>query len=176
MAIKIVQNIQKIPLAAAAVASTAITLKSGYLRVSTGSTGAYVDINTTPVATVDKYHIPANASDIFKERVARQRIAGVVTGTATTITFDSNYGNPFISSDFVTLENTGIAGLNTAHNSLTALTDSSITLNFDSRSYAASGITVNTGATVARSVKISALANGASGEINIVEVQITSQA
>ena len=87
-----------------------------------------------------------------------------------------SYGNPFISGDFVTLENTGIAGLNTAHNSLTALTDSSITLNFDSRTYAASGINVNTGATVARSVKISALANGASGEINIVEVQITSQA
>jgi hypothetical protein len=176
MAIKIVQNIQKIPLATAAIASTAITLKSGYLRVSTGSTGAYIAIGNNPTATQDSYHIPANNLDVFKERVARQRIAGVVTGTATTITFDGNSGNPFTTADYVSFENTTIVGLNTVHNSVTATTDSSLTVNFDSRSYSASGIAFTTGATVARSVKISALANGAAGEVNIVEVQIASQA
>lgn len=176
MAIKIVQNIPKVPLAQTAVASTAIILKSGYLRVSTGSTGAYVEIGSAPTATTASYHIPANSLDIFKERVARQRIAGVVTGTATTITFDSNAGNPFTTSDYVAIENTSIAGLNTVHNPVTAVTDSSVTFTFDSRSYAASGITVNSGATIARSVRISGLANGAAGEINIVEVQIASQA
>jgi hypothetical protein len=176
MAVKIVQNIQKIPLAAVAVASTAITLKSGYLRVSTGSTGAYVDIGVNPSATVNSYHIPANGIDVFKERVARQRIAGVVTGTATTVTFSENAGNPFTTSDYVSFENTSIVGLNTVHNSVTSATDYSLTVNFDSRSYSAVGIALTTGATVARSIKISALANGASGEVNLVEVQIASQA
>lgn len=174
MAVKIIQDTQIPRLAPAvgiATTSVAIPLKSGYLRVTigstTGSSGGYIAIGTNPVATQDNYHITSYSVDILKENMKRQKIAGITTGTTTKVTFGNNSGNPFVSTDYVTIEGATTTGINTSHNSIVSLDDSSVTLNFDS-----SAITnVNIGAaTLVKSVKVSCLTYEPDTFFNIAEV------
>jgi hypothetical protein len=174
MATKIIQDTQIPRLAPAiGVASTsvAIALKSGYLRVTIGSTtsssGGYIAIGTNPVATQDNYHITSYSVDILKEMMKRQTILGITTGTTTKITFPNNSGNPFVSSDYVTIEGAPTVGLNTSHNAIVGLDDSSVTINFNSSSITSPNIS---GATVARSVKVSCLTFEPDTFFNIAEV------
>jgi hypothetical protein len=169
MAIKIVQTSTRLsPTVSSAVKSSPITLKSGYIRVSTGMTGAHVAIGTEPTATTSDFHLPPYSAEVVKERIARQKIAGITTGTTTVIHFDNNAGNPFLIGDYVSVENvTSPAGINTSHNSIVSMTDSSVTINFNSTSL--SNIEVGAG-NLARSVKVSALGNGGSADVFISEV------
>lgn len=170
MSLRVVQTLSKLsPTSSVAVASTALALKSGYIRVSTASTAAYVDIGVTPVATQNSFHIPAQSAQVFKERVARQVISGITTGATTVITFKENAENPFATNDYVTIENAYPAGINTAHNLITNWTSSSITINFDSSSIIGVALT---NSTLARSVKVSALGQNGSADVSIAEVQI----
>lgn len=173
MAFKIVQTCPRHDVTGAASTTSAIALKSGYVRVATGATAVSIDIGGNPSVTEDSFRIPTQSEVVLKERVARQKIAGITTGTTTVITLPENAGNPFLVGDYVTIENA--SGISTTHNIITALTDSSITVSYNSTSISASGIGV-TNATVARSVKIAALSTSGSTQINIVEVQIASQA
>jgi hypothetical protein len=174
MALKIVQTVNKLnPTASIASTSTGIALKSGYLRVSVGSTGAYVEIGNTPVVTVNSLHIPPANSEIIKERVARQVISGITTGTSTVITFGENAGNPFTTNDYVTIENAYPTGINTSHSQIISTTESSITISYNSSSIVGVAIT---GATVARSVKVAALGQGATSDVSITEVQTVASA
>mgnify|MGYP003337566392 FL=1 len=105
MSFRIVQTVNRLtPTASIASTTGGIPLKSGYIRVSTGSTGAYVDINNDPIATVNSFHIPPASTEVLKQRVARQVISGITTGASTVIAFGENYGNPFTTSDYVTIE------------------------------------------------------------------------
>jgi hypothetical protein len=169
MAIKIVQTSTKLsPSPSSAVRSSAITLKSGYVRVSTGMTGAHVAIGTEPTASSTDFHLPPYTAEVIKERIARQKIAGITTGTTTVIHFDNNAGNPFLISDYVSVE--GISspvGINTTHNSIVSMTDSSVTINFNSS--ALTNIVIGDGS-LARSVKVSALGSGGSADVFISEV------
>ena len=172
MALKVVQTVAPLSAAGTATTSTAIALKSGYLRIATSTAGANIAIGGNPVATSNDIFVPVNTTEILKERVARQSIAGITTGTTTVITFPENAGNPFLVGDYVTIENAYPAGINTSHNIITATTDSSITISFNSSSV--TGIAV-TNSSVARSIKVSALGNGGTSGVNIVEVQTAGQ-
>ena len=172
MALKVVQTVAPLSAAGTATTSTAIALKSGYLRISTVTAAANISIGGAPVATSSDILVPLNSSEIIKERVARQSIASIITGSATTITFPENAGNPFLVGDYVTIENAYPAGINTSHNLITATTDSSITISFNSSSV--TGVAV-TNSSVARSVKVSAIGNGGTSGVNIVEVQTAGQ-
>ena len=91
MALKIVQSYNQLFAGAgAATTSTGIALKTGYIRVSTAATAVYLDIGGAPVATTNSFHIPTQTTQILKERVARQRISGITTGSTTVITFGEN--------------------------------------------------------------------------------------
>lgn len=174
MALKIVQTYNQLTAGSGAATTTGgIALKTGYLRVSTAATAVYLDIGGDPVATINSFHIPTQRSEIIKERVARQRISGITTGTTTVIAFAENAGNPFLVGDYVTIENAHPAGINTTHNLVTATTDSSITISHNSS--AITGIAL-TSATVARSIKISALGTVSAAPLSIAEIQISSQA
>jgi hypothetical protein len=172
VSLKVVQTVAPLSAAGTATTSIGIALKSGYLRIATVTAGANIAIGGAPVATSSDLLVPVNTSEIIKERVARQRISGITTGAATTISFPENAGNPFLVGDYVTIENAYPAGINTSHNIITAVTDSSITVSFDSSSVV--GVAV-TNSTVARSVKVSAVGNGGTSGVNIVEVQTTGQ-
>ena len=184
MALKIVQDIVTIGINSVGVTtSDPIALKSGYLRL-TPNRDCHVAIGTNPSATLNSFMIPAGQSEIIKERVARQKIAGITTGTSTVITFGENFGNPFIISEYAAIENASPAGINSSYSLITAVSQnpltgqSTVTLAFNST--AITGIAV-TNATLARSIKVSGLsdgsvgATGGTGVIHISEVQITSQ-
>lgn len=167
MAVKIVQNVNRLVAAGTATTSNPIALKSGYIRVSTASTGAYVAIGTDPSVSTSSFHVPPYSAEVIKERFARQRISGITTGATTVISFGENYGNVFVLDDYVTIEGAHPTGINTTHKRITSINDSSITIDFDSTSIA--GVAV-TNASVFRSVKVAAISEGSSAPVNLCEV------
>ena len=175
MAIKVVQNVNRIsPTVSVAATSNPIALKSGYIRVAAGLTAVYVETGGDPVVTTNSFYISPYGNEVLKERLAKQQIAGIATGTSTVITFRENAGNPFLVGDFVTIENAQPVGINTVHQLVTATTDSSITISANTSSVV--GVITATGSTVSRSVKVAALADGAATNISITEiVQLVSE-
>jgi hypothetical protein len=174
MATKVIQDtiIPRIePTAGVASTSVPIALKTGYLRITIGSTsessGGYVSIGNNPVVTKNNYHIVSYSTDILKETLKRNTVAGITTGNTTKIIFQHNSGNPFDLNDYVTIENAPTAGINTTHNQILAHDDDSITINFNSSSIVNPNIT---GASVARSVKVACLTYDAGTFFNISEV------
>jgi hypothetical protein len=185
MALKIVQEIASVSISTTGVStSSSIALQSGYLRL-TPNKDCHVAIGTTPGATLNSLYIPANKSEIIKEKVVRQKISGITTGTSTLIIFSQNLGNPFVVGDYLTIENAYPSGINTIHNLITAISEnpftgtSTLTIPFNSASI--TGVAV-TNATATKSIKITAFsdtsvgASGGSGALHISEVQIASQA
>lgn len=175
MAIKIVQNINRIsPTVSVAATSNPITLRSGYLRVACASTAVYVETGGDPVATTNSFLISPFGNEVLKERLAKQQIVGITTGTSTVVTFDNNAGNPFLVGDYVTIENAQPTGINTVHQLVTATTDSTVTI--AANTSAIVGVITATGATLSRSVKVSALAVSANTDVSITEVvQLVSE-
>ena len=175
MALKIVQTYAQLAASSGAATTTAgIALKTGYIRVSTAATAAYLEIGNDPVATVNSFHIPTQTAQILKERVARQAISGITTGTTTTISFAENAGNPFSINDYVAIQGATTSGINTTHTKILLSNSDSIVINFNSTSL--TNVAIGSSAVVARSIKISALANVSTSVLSISEVQITSQA
>lgn len=171
MSFRIVQTVNSVSVSAGTTAtSDPISLQSGYLRVSCGSTAAYIQISENPVATANDFMIVPNSSDVIKQRVARQWISGITTGTTTVLDFGENNGNPFAIGDYVTISGGYPAGINTTHSQVSAVTHSTLTLNYNSA--AVTGIAL-TGAIVSRSVKVSIFASSATN-VSIAEVQTAS--
>lgn len=174
MATKILQDtvIPRIePVVGIASTSVPIALKSGYLRITIGSTndsaGGYIAIGENPTVTKDSFHIVSYSTDIIKEPMKRQVISGIVTGTTTKLIFDHNSGNPFSLTDYVTIQGAASSGINTTHKQIISTDSSSITINFDSSSITSPDIS---GGTVYRSVKVACLSYDAGMFFNISEV------
>ena len=174
MATKIVQNVNRIsPTVSVAATSNPIALKSGYVRVSTGLTAVYVEIGSNPIVTQNSFYLPPYTSEVLKERIARQQIAGISTGSSTVITFGNNAGNPFLVGDYVAIENAYPAGINTNYALVTDTTDSTVTISYNSSSVA--GIAI-TNSTLSRAVKVASLADGSATNLSITEiVQLVSE-
>jgi hypothetical protein len=169
MAIKIVQNVNRITAnVSTATTSNPIALKSGYLRVSTGLTSVYVEIGSEPVATTNSFQIGPYGNEVLKERLARQKIAGITTGTTTIVSFNENAGNPFLVGDYVTIQNAQPAGINTEHKLVTQVLNDSLTISHNSSSIV--GVITTTNANIARSVKVSVLAADGSQNVSITEI------
>ena len=175
MAIKVVQNVNRIsPTVSVAATSNPIALKSGYIRVAAGLTAVYVETGGNPVATTNSFYISPYGNEVLKERIAKQQIVGITTGTSTVITFNNNAGNPFLVGDYVTIENAQPSGINTVHQLVTATTDGTVTI--AANTSAIVGIITATGSTLSRSVKVSALADSNSTNLSITEVvQLVSE-
>ena len=169
MAIKIVQNVNRVTaVVGSATTSNPIALKSGYLRVSTGLTSIYVETGGDPIVTTNSFHIPSYGSEVLKERIARQKVAGITTGTSTIISFDNNSGNPFLVGDYVTIQNAEPSGINTEHKLVTGITDGSVTISHNSSSIV--GVITTTNANLARSVKVSVISESTSQNVSITEI------
>jgi hypothetical protein len=170
MAIKVVQKVKRITANdSTSTPSDPIALKSGYLRISTGGTPVYVETGIgTPVATVDSFHLGPYGNEVLKERIARQRIVGITTGTSTIVIFDNNAGNPFLVGDYASIEGVTTAGINTEHKEVTAVYNDSLVLNHNTSTV--TGVITATGASIARSVKVSALSLTGSQVVSITEI------
>jgi len=169
MAIKVVQKVNRITAnVSTATTSNPIALKSGYLRVSTGLTSVYVDTGGDPVATINSFQIGPYGNEVLKERLARQKIAGITTGTSTIVSFSENAGNPFLVGDYVTIQNAQPAGINTEHKLVTQVLNDSLTISHNSSSIV--GVITTTNANIARSVKVSVLAASGTQDVSITEI------
>ena len=169
MAIKVVQKVNRITAnVSTATTSNPIALKSGYLRVSTGLTSVYVEIDSEPVATTNSFQIGPYGNEVLKERIARQKIAGITTGTTTIVSFSENAGNPFLVGDYVTIQNAQPAGINTEHKLVTQVLNDSLTISHNSSSIV--GVITTTNANIARSVKVSVLAASDTQNVSITEI------
>jgi len=169
MAIKVVQKVNRITAnVSTATTSNPIALKSGYLRVSTGLTSVYVEIDSEPVATINSFQIGPYGNEVLKERIARQKIAGITTGTSTIVSFSENAGNPFLVGDYVTIQNAQPAGINTEHKLVTQVLNDSLTISHNSSSIV--GVITTTNANIARSVKVSVLAASGTQDVSITEI------
>lgn len=169
MAIKVVQKVNRITAnVSTATTSNPIALKSGYLRVSTGLTSVYVEIDSEPVATTNSFQIGPYGNEVLKERIARQKIAGITTGTTTIVSFSENAGNPFLVGDYVTIQNAQPAGINTEHKLVTQVLNDSLTISHNSSSIV--GVITTTNANIARSVKVSVLASDGPQNVSITEI------
>ena len=169
MAIKVVQKVNRITAnVSTATTSNPIALKSGYLRVSTGLTSVYVEIDSEPVATTNSFQIGPYGNEVLKERIARQKIAGITTGTTTIVSFSENAGNPFLVGDYVTIQNAQPAGINTEHKLVTQVLNDSLTISHNSSSIV--GVITTTNANIARSVKVSVLAASGTQNVSITEI------
>jgi hypothetical protein len=169
MAIKVVQKVNRITAnVSTATTSNPIALKSGYLRVSTGLTSVYVDTGGDPVATINSFQIGPYGNEVLKERIARQKIAGITTGTTTIVSFSENAGNPFLVGDYVTIQNAQPAGINTEHKLVTQVLNDSLTISHNSSSIV--GVITTTNANIARSVKVSVLAASGTQDVSITEI------
>ena len=138
------------------------------MRVSTGLTSVYVEIDSEPVATVNSFQIGPYGNEVLKERLARQKIAGITTGTSTIVSFSENAGNPFLVGDYVTIQNAQPAGINTEHKLVTQVLNDSLTISHNSSSIV--GVITTTNANIARSVKVSVLAADGSQNVSITEI------
>ena len=175
MAIKIVQNVNRIsPTVSVAATSNPIALKSGYIRVAAGLTAVYVETGGNPTVSTNSFYISPYGNEVLKERIAKQRISGITTGSSTVITFADNAGNPFLLGDYVTIENAEPSGINTVHQLVTSLTDSTLTISANTSSVV--GVITVSNAVVSRSVKVAALADGGATNLSITEiVQLVSE-
>lgn len=171
MSFRIVQTVNAVAVSTGtATTSNPIALQSGYLRISCAFDSAYIQISGNPVATANDFMIVPNSADVLKQRVARQRISGITTGTTTVVEFGENNGNPFIVGDYVTISGGSPAGVNTSHTQVTASNASSITLGWNSSTV--TGIAV-TNAIISRSVKVSVFSL-VEQSVSIAEVQTAS--
>jgi hypothetical protein len=169
MAIKVVQKVNRITAnVSTATTSNPIALKSGYLRVSTGLTSVYVEIDSEPVATTNSFQLTPYGNEVLKERIARQKIAGITTGTSTIVSFSENAGNPFLVGDYVTIQNAEPAGINTEHKRVSEVYNDSIVILHNSSSIV--GVITTTNANIARSVKVSVLAADGPQNVSITEI------
>jgi len=174
MAIKVIQDTvipRLAPSIGVATTSVPIVLRTGYLRITigstTGSSGGYVSIGTNPVATQDSYHITSYSVDILKETLRNQRIIGITTGTTTTINFGENNGNTFDIKDYVSITGATTAGINTSHVPIISMTENGITIAHNSSSVVSPVIG---NGIVSRSVKVSCLTYEPDTFFNIAEV------
>ena len=172
MAIKVVQNVNRITATGTATTSNPIALKSGYLRVSTGVHPIYVDTGEEPVATVDHFHIGIYGNEVLKERIARQKIrtapSGITTGTSTIVSFDNNAGNPFLVGDYVTIQNAEPSQINIEHKRVSEVYNDSVVIEHNSSSIV--GVITTTNAILARSVRVSVLSASGSQDVSITEI------
>ena len=181
MALKIVQNITAITISnSGIVTSGVINLQSGYLRMTSSGGNSHVHViegSVTGIAnTESSFLIPQNTSEILKFRVARQQIAGITTGTSTTITFAENAGVPFIVGDRISILSAQPSGLNTSFVTVSSINPGANSMIVNTNTSSVVGVITVTNATVSRCVKVEAYAETNNTHLHIAEVQIASQA
>lgn len=163
--------------------TTSFAVKTTNLRVCAVTAGAFVAIGTNPTATTADYYIPAGTSETLALTRASNRVTGITTGAATTITFAEGTQSPFGVGDFIALSVSGQDYYNFNHVRVNSVNTTAgyngdfqrtITVDYDS-----SGIVTafsSKDATAYHSQRVAARTEGGAGVVYIQQVQITSQA
>lgn len=183
--LKIVQNIGEVSYSGVSSITAPIALKSGYLRIANGPQFVHVAIGTDIAATPSDFGICLNETEIIKERVSSSIIAGISTGTSTTLIAPSGTGQPFIVGDYVSITgfSGGASGINTNWARVSSVRSGLVWEN-NSGNVPGANIVVQhntssingpidiTGAEVRRAVKVAMISEHGSSFAHVSEVQI----
>lgn len=175
---KITQKLSDLTMTGAAVTSSPIALKSGYLRICPEQ-DAYVEIGFSPtISTSTSFWIKGGTEAILKENAVSQNVVGITTGATTQIILPEGTFSQFAVGDYVALTGIVTTGVNTTFASIATIDETmginggysrKLTLNWNTSGIAATSITNSTGE-IRKVIKIAASA--ASGKIHITEIQI----
>ena len=174
--------------AAAGTAKTtaAFQVQSNSVRIVPVGTAVNVAIGTDPVATTADYYIPSGGSAVLGVTKASNAVASITKGATTIITCPEGTQMPFVVGDRVTLTDANDSNWTTLINDtqVTAVDSTSNTSGYFQTRVTVeantSGISTTfslTGATLTRSLKLSAVANGAAaGQVWLQQVQVSGDA
>ena len=162
------------------------TVQSDTLRVVPVSQNVHVAIGTTATATTSDYFVPAGTSATLNlGRVSCIGVAGITTGTSTTLELSEGMGNPFNVDDVLTVSGiTGVTGFNTTGKVVSVQEQRSVnfaqygakvTIDHDSRGLFA-GDAVLTTAQARRTLTVAARTDSGSGKLYAQQVQTTGAA
>lgn len=168
--LKIIQNIGEFAVSGTSIESNPIALKSGYLRIANGPLMTHVAIGTGGAATESDFAIPANNSEIIKERVGSQAIAGITTGAETIIISPEGGSHPYDVDDYVSITGVSPTGINTNWARVVSVLDRRLVLDWNT-SNVVGPFTFN-GAETRRSVKLALSGAHGASYAQVSEVQI----
>jgi len=168
--------------AGAATTSSAFSVQSNVLRIVAVGNAAHVKVDGDPAAAVTDYYVPSGGTATLALTKASNRVAGITTGTTTTIDFPEGTQCPFGEGDYVSLTASGQSYYDFTHQKINSVDVSSgvngyhqarAVINYDS-----SGIVTafsSPDANLVLSQKVSARGLGA-GTLYIQQVQLSGQA
>ena len=162
------------------------TVQSDTLRVVPTSQNVHVAIGTTATATTSDYFVPAGTSATLNlGRVSCIGVAGISTGTSTTLELSEGMGNPFKVDDVLTISGvTGVTGFNTTAKVVSvqeartigyAQFGAKLTVDHDSRALNSDNA-VTTAAEARRTLTVAARTDSGSGKLYVQQVQTTGAA
>lgn len=168
--LKIIQNIGEFTFDSSVVVTDPIALKTGYLRIANGPQFSHVAIGTGGTVTENDFGIPANNSEIIKERVASCGIAGITTGVQTVISAPEGGSHPYSVGDYIAIGGASPAGINTNWARVISILGRQLTVDWDTS--AVVGPFVFSSAETRRSVKLAFTTVHGATFAHVSEVQI----
>jgi hypothetical protein len=115
MAFKLIQKIPSISIASSGGISTSIpiALKTGYLRI-TPEDNARIEISPNPeIDTTSSIWVAGGDSVVIKQEWGSRAFVGILTGSSTTIIFESGTAAGFEIGDVVSISGVSPVGVNT---------------------------------------------------------------
>jgi hypothetical protein len=168
--------------AGAATTSSAFSVQSSVLRVVAVGGAAFISVGATPSATSADYYVPSGGTETIALTKASNRVAGITTGTTTTVIVPEGTQVPFGVGDYVSLTASGQTYYNFTHQRVISVdTTSGVSGYYQTRmvvDYNSAGIVTafaSPDASVITSNKVSAFGAG-SGTLYYQQVQISGQA
>ena len=177
---------------ATSTATTSFAIKSPYLRITPRSAGAHVAISQTAVtitATEEDYYIPSGTSETLSMSRYSQRIIAITQADGCVLTCPEGMQVPFNVGNYVTLVGAADTNYDTKirHALVTAVDNSAgfegdfqtkLTVDSDTSgiSTAFTSTPANSDVTLYSSARLAAKSDGASTDVNIIQVQIAGDA
>ena len=159
--------------------SAAFAHKTDAIRIVAIGNDAYVSIGTEPDAGPTNFLVTVGEPEILSLGAPKnQRVVGITTGAATTVSLPEGTGSPFNVGDTVSLTVTGQSYYDFTHQSVTVVNTGNRVDGYTPKvtvSYNSSGIvtafSADSTASLRNSLKIAAEARTGSGSIHCQQVQ-----
>ena len=177
---------------AAGTVSTSFAIKSPYLRITPRSAGVHVAFSqTAATVTTDEggYYIPSGTSETLAMSRYSQKVVGITIGATTVLTCPEGQQMPFNVGNYVTLVGAADTNYDTKirHALVTAVDNTAgfegdfqtkLTVDSDTSgiSTAFTSTPANSDVTLYSSARLAAKTDGASTDVNIIQVQIAGDA
>ena len=177
---------------AAGTATTSFAIKSPYLRITPRAAGVHVSVSqtaVTPSAGAGDYYIPSGTSETLSMSRYSQKIIAITQADGCVLTCPEGMQVPFNVGNYVTLVGAADTNYDTKirHALVTAVDNTAgfegdfqtkLTVDSDTSgiSTAFTSTPANSDVTLYSSARLAAKTDGASTDVNIIQVQIAGDA